>query len=135
VVTGIGTALAALDAFWPRWTAEKVLLLPFNQDYIIILRHWGIMLGLMGVFMIVAVFRADWRKPILIYSALEKAFIVYPVVTNVSRPYARGFWVGAGMDATVVAYTIVYFVVSGFHKHEGDEAGTLGASVKASVLK
>lgn len=93
VVTGIGTALAALNAFWPQWTAEKVLLLPFNQDYIIILRHWGIMLGLMGVFMIVAVFRADWRKPILIYSALEKAFIVYLVVTNVSRPYARGFWV------------------------------------------
>jgi len=68
----------------------------------------------MGVLMIVAAFRSDWRTPILVYSALEKAFIVYLVAANVSRPYARGFWAGAGMDGMVVLYTIGYFVVCGF---------------------
>ena len=114
VLTGIGTALAALDAFWPQWTVERVQKIAFIEDYTIILQHWGIMVGLMGVFMIVAAFRADWRIPILIYSACEKAFMVYLVVANVSRPYARGFWAGAGMDATVVLYTIAYFGVYGF---------------------
>jgi len=110
VLTGAITALGALNAFWPRWTVEKVELIPFRQDYIIILQHWGILLGLMGIFMIVAAYSLAWRDPILIYSALEKAFIVYLVMANVRRPYSRGFWAGAAMDATVVLYTIVYFL-------------------------
>jgi hypothetical protein len=124
ILTGMGTALAALNAFSPRWTVEKVELLSFNQDYTIIVQHWGIMVGLMGVFMIVAAFVAEWRIPILIYSALEKAFIVYLVAMNITHPYARGFWVGAGMDATVVIYTVVYFAVSGFHAFSLDRART-----------
>jgi hypothetical protein len=114
VITGIVTALGALNAFWPRWTVEKVDLIPFNQDYTIILQHWGFMLGVLGVFMIVAAFSRAWRNPILIFSACEKGFIVYLVGTNFSQPYARGLWAGAAMDATVVLYTIVYFLAGGF---------------------
>ena len=112
-ITGFVTALGALNAFWPRWTAEKIELIPFNQDYTIILQHWGIMLGLMGVFMIVAAFYRAWRDPILIFSACEKSFIVYLVMANVTRPYARGLWAGAAMDATVVLYTVIYFLICG----------------------
>jgi hypothetical protein len=72
------------------------------------------MVALMGVFMIVAGYRAEWRKPILINSAFEKTFMVYLVVANGSHSYAQGFWIAAGMDATVVIYTIVYFAVCGF---------------------
>src|ERR1039458_3982602 len=104
VLTGIVNEIGDINAFGPRGEKKKPQLIPFIQDYTIILQHWGILLGLMGVFMIVAAFRADWRRPILIYSAFEKAFLVYLVATNVTRPYARGFWFGAGMDATVVLY-------------------------------
>jgi hypothetical protein len=115
VVTGIGTALAAVDAFWPRWAVETVHRFAFIQDYTILVQHWGIMVALMGVFMIVAAYRAEWRKPILIYSAFEKTFMVYLVVANASHSYSQGFWIGAGMDAAVVLYTIVYFAVCGFN--------------------
>lgn len=47
-------------------------MIPFVQNYTIILQHWGFLLGLTGIFMIIAAFRADWRHPVLIYSALEK---------------------------------------------------------------
>jgi hypothetical protein len=114
VITGIGTALASLYAFWPRWTVETVGKIPFVPDYTIITQHWGIMVGLMGVFMIVAAFRVEWRKPILIYSLLEKTFMVYLVVANGNQSYAQSFKAGAAMDATVVLYTIVYFLVFGY---------------------
>jgi hypothetical protein len=114
VLTGIGTASASLYAFWPRWTAETVGRIVFVPDYTIITQHWGIMVGLMGVFMIVAAFKVEWRKPILIYSLLEKAFMVYLVVANGSQSYSQGFKVGAAMDATVVLYTIAYFAVFRF---------------------
>jgi hypothetical protein len=85
VVTGAGTALGALNAFWPRWAAERVDRIAFVQDYTIILQHWGFMLGLMGVFMIVAAFQEDWRTPILIYGVFEKAFFTYLVLANGSN--------------------------------------------------
>ena len=110
VLTGIGTAAAAAYAFWPEWAVTHIAKLVYREEYTILVQHWGIMVGLMGVFMVVAAYRANWRNPILIYSALEKAFIVYLVMANVRRPYSRGFWAGAAMDATVVLYTIVYFL-------------------------
>jgi hypothetical protein len=72
------------------------------------------MVGLMGVFMIVAAFKVEWRTPILIFSLFEKAFMVYLVLANGSHSYSQGFKVGAAMDATVVLYTIVYFAVFRF---------------------
>ena len=46
---------------------------------------------------------------------LEKTFMVYLVVANASHSYTQSFWIGAGMDAAVVLYTIVYFAVCGFN--------------------
>jgi hypothetical protein len=114
VLTGVGTALAGLYAFWPEWAVKALLKIAFIQEYTIVIQHWGIMVGLMGVFMIVAAFQVEWRKPILIYSAIEKTFMVYFVVANVSHPYSAGFWIAATMDATVVLYTIAYFGVYRF---------------------
>ena len=101
-------------AFWPRWSTETIAKIAFVPDYTIIVQHWGFMVGMMGALMIVAAFRAEWRTPILISSALEKCFLVSTVLANASRPYADGFWPGATMDATVVLYTIAYFAVCGF---------------------
>ena len=77
------------------------------------------MVGLMGVFMVVAAFRENWRNPILIYSGVEKAFMVYVVLANLSQPYSQGFWFPAAMDAAVVLYTIAYFAVYGFNRPIG----------------
>jgi|SRR5580698_4173781 hypothetical protein len=114
VLTGIGTAAAALYAFWPRWATETAGKIPFVPDYTILTQHWGIMVALMGAFMIAIAFKVEWRNPILIYSLFEKAFMVYLVLVNRSQSYSQGFKVGAAMDATVVLYTIVYFAVFGF---------------------
>jgi hypothetical protein len=114
VLTGVGTALINVYAFWPEWALHTIAKLPFIQEYTIIVQHWGIMVGLMGVFMIAAPFRPEWRTPILIYSAVEKAFMVYLVAANISRPYSEGFWIAAMADGTVALYTIAYFAVCGF---------------------
>ncbi len=76
--------------------SEDVGKIPFVREYTIITQHWGIMVGLMGVFMIVAAFKVEWRKPILIYSLLEKAFMVYLVLANGSQLLLTGFQGGCG---------------------------------------
>jgi hypothetical protein len=113
VIMGTGTALVSLFAFWPRWTVETVGKIQFVREYTIITQHWGMMVGLVGVFMIVAAFNVEWRNTVLLYSLLEKAFIVYLVLANRSQSYSQGFKIAAAMDGTVVLYTIVYFAVYG----------------------
>ena len=109
IITGLGTALAGLDAFAPRFAVETVQKLEFVEEYTIFVQHWGIMVGLMGVFMIVAAFKEAWRTPILVYSAIEKAFMVFLAVSNARERYSAGFYAPATMDAIVVLYTLLYF--------------------------
>jgi hypothetical protein len=72
VITGIGTASATLYAFWPRWTAETIGKIAFVPDYTIITQHWGIMVGLMGVFMIVAAFKSNGESQFSSTAYLKK---------------------------------------------------------------
>ena len=77
LLTGAGTALVGLYAFLPSWAMPNVAKLPYLQDYTIIVQHWGIMVGIMGICMMLAAIVPEWRVPILLYSAFEKAFMVW----------------------------------------------------------
>jgi hypothetical protein len=110
LITGAGTALIALYAFFPRWATETLGQLPFLGQYTIIIQHWGIMVGLMGVAMMAAALHPEWRVPIFTYSALEKAFMVWLVFRNRGESHANGFWIPFALDSIVVLYTIGYFM-------------------------
>jgi hypothetical protein len=114
LVTGAGTALIGLYAFWPSWAMPNVARLPYLQDYTIIIQHWGMMVCLMGLAMMAAAVVPQWRLPIFLYSAIEKAFMVWLVFSNASQPFVSGFWLPCALDATVVLFTIGYFAVCGF---------------------
>ena len=109
IIGGIGTAAAGMFAFFPQFTVENLQKLEFVQEYTIFVQHWGIMVGLMGVFMIGAALKESWRVPILLYSLLEKAFMVFLVATNAHLSFSEGFYVPAVMDAIIVLYSILYF--------------------------
>jgi hypothetical protein len=110
IIGGAGTALAGANAFLPQWATENVQGIDWMQDYTIFVQHWGMMVCLMGVFMIGAAFRESWRYPIMLYSLIEKAFMVYLVITNVSLVYSDGFYIPAAMDSFITIYSILYFV-------------------------
>ena len=110
IIGGVATAAAFLYAFWPQFAVSKIAGLDLVQDHIIFVRHWGIMVGLIGAFMVAAAFIESWRTPIIFYGLLEKAFMVYLVVTNASFPYAQGFYGPAAMDAFLTVYSILYFI-------------------------
>ena len=114
LLTGAGTALIGIFAVFPAWAMPTILRLPYLLEYTIIIQHWGIMVGLMGLFMMGAAIYPTWRFPIALYSVLEKAFMVWLVLSNARQPFAAGFWIPFAVDITVVAYTIGYFVYGGF---------------------
>jgi hypothetical protein len=114
LVTGTGTAMVGLYAFAPAWTMPNVGQLPYMRDYTVIIQHWGIMVGLMGIAMMAAAVVPAWRVPIFLYSAVEKAFMVWLVASNAMEPFVAGFWVPFVLDSTVVLYTIGYFACCGW---------------------
>jgi len=110
IIGGIGTALAGANAFLPQWATENIQGIEWVQDYTIFVQHWGIMVCLMGVFMVGAAFKESWRYPIMMYSMFEKAFMVYLVFTNASQVYSDGFYIPAAMDGFITVYSILYFI-------------------------
>jgi hypothetical protein len=123
LLTGAGTALIAIFAFFPEWAMPTILKLPYLVEYTIVIQHWGIMVGLMGLFMMGAALYPSWRLPIGIYSVVEKAFMVWLVLVNARQPFVTGFWVPFVLDLTVVAYTIGYFAFCGFGTPAQDQGG------------
>jgi hypothetical protein len=126
LLTGAGTALIGLFALFPAWAMPNIARLPYLVEYTIIIQHWGIMVGLMGLFMMGAAIYPTWRFPIALYSVVEKAFMVWLVLSNARQPHAAGFWIPFAIDLTVVAYTIGYFVYCGFDIPVRDEPAPRG---------
>ncbi|MGV3606023.1 MAG: hypothetical protein ACO1RA_06420 [Planctomycetaceae bacterium] len=121
LVTGAGTALVGLYAVAPSWAMPNIAKLPYLQDYTIIIQHWGGMVGLIGLFTMIAAWVPKWRVPLLLYGVIEKAFIVWLVLSNAQSSFVAGFWVPCIVDSTVVIYTIGYFSTCGFHSVKENE--------------
>ncbi len=121
--TRAGTALCGLYAVLPAWAMPNVAKLPYLQDYTIIIQHWGIMVGIVGLFMMGAGLVPQWRVPILLYSALEKSFMLWLVLSNAKQSFVSGFWIPFALDSTVVIYTIGYFLTFGFRSPDSDSFG------------
>ena len=110
IIGGLATALAGLNAFLPQFAVENIQNLEWTSEYTIFVQHWGIMVCLMGLFMVAAAFKESWRAPILLYSLLEKAFMVFLVTSNAEHSFAEGFYIPASMDAFLTLYLILYFI-------------------------
>jgi len=109
ILAGLCTALSGMNAFLPQFTVENILKLPFVENYTIIVQHWGMMILLLGIFMIISAFRVSWRMPVLIYSAIEKTFLIFLYLLNISHPFSTGFLGAAVVDAIIVIYLLLYF--------------------------
>ncbi len=110
LIGGLGTALAGLNAFVPIFAVENVQQLDWVPSYTIFVQHWGIMVFLIGLFMAAAAYIESWRTPIILYGLIEKAFMVYLVVSNLDASFSNGFYIPATMDLFLTIYFILYFV-------------------------
>ncbi len=109
VLAGLGTCAAGFYAFLPVFSVERIARLQFVENYVIFVQHWGMMVLLMGIFMIVSAFKVSWRTPILVYSVIEKSFMVLLCIFYSSRSFVAGFQGAAIMDAIIVVCLLLYF--------------------------
>ena len=82
----------------------------YTPSSVPVLRHWGLMVFGIGVLMVVAAFRPWLRFETMLFSAVEKGLVVYLFLSNLNQPWVMGYFPAFIADATVVAYSIVYFI-------------------------
>lgn len=113
IVGGIVTMYAGIYAIDPAWALMDINNLPFDSNYVFLFRHWGIMVGLMGFFIALSAFKPSWREPIVLYSFLEKLFMVYLYVSNFFNPETAhlnaSFIPFAITDIIICTYTLGYW--------------------------
>ena len=85
-------------------------LVDYTPSSVPALRHWGIMIFGIGVLMVVAAFRPWLRFETMVFSAVEKSFMVYLVLTDLGQPWAKGYLLPFVVDSTIVAYSMLYFI-------------------------
>lgn len=82
IISGLVTMYAGIYAINPESALREMNNLPYDSNYVFLFRHWGIMVGLMGFFIAVSAFIEQWRSSIILYSFLEKLFMVYLFTSN-----------------------------------------------------
>jgi len=85
-------------------------LVDYTPATVPILRHWGIMVFGIGALMVVAAFRPWLRFETMIFSTIEKSFMVYLFFSNLRQPWAMGYLPMFLIDSTIVVYSILYFI-------------------------
>src|SRR5262249_25330248 len=87
LITGLATA-GVLVVFVAPVAVMKVLFgqVPSDALSLLIVRHWGLLVGLVGALLIYAAYHAEVRVPTLIVAIVEKAALVLGVSVS---PFLR----------------------------------------------
>lgn len=113
IIGGLVTMYAVIYAIDPQSALQDMNGLAFDPQYVFLIRHWGIMVGLMGFFIVASAFKTDWQQPIMLYSFLEKLFMVYLFTSNAFMPETaylnERFIPFVITDISICVYTLGYW--------------------------
>lgn len=114
IIGGLVTMYAGIYAINPEYALADLNNLPYDKQYVFLFRHWGIMVGLMGAFIALSAFIPKWQEPIILYSFLEKLFMVYLYMNNffiTETAYLNASFIPFAItDILIVTYTIGYWL-------------------------
>jgi hypothetical protein len=91
IVFGLGTCAVlpiALDVNF--LTPILGGLVDYTPSSVPIMRHWGIMVFGIGVLMVAAAFRPWLRFETMLFSTVEKAFMIFLFLSNLGQPWVMG---------------------------------------------
>lgn len=114
IIAGLGTCSAGLAAY-DTGLAQRLLLsglVTVDPSVVPIFRHWGMMVFGIGALLVAAAFRPELRFAAMLFSLVEKAFMVYLFAGNLGQPWSAGYLAFAISDTSIVAYSLLYIFSS-----------------------
>lgn len=110
LIAGLATSSVIAAAVAPTWTLNMMfgdsLVSPLSD---IIVRNWGVLVGLIGLMLIYGAIDSSVRRPVLLVAVLSKiAFIV--LIFMYGGQYLSKVAVSIAFDALVVIIFVLYLV-------------------------
>jgi len=108
LLTGLATVGALVMVLAPTRTLRMLFgHTSSNTTSLLIARHWGLLIFLVGALLVYAASHAEIRGPVLIIAGIEKAAFALSVFLSPLRQYRMAF-IAALADASMAA---VYFMI------------------------
>ncbi len=114
IVFGVATCAAILGAINVE-LMNRVLfrgLLEFTPSSEPIVRHWGLMVFLVGALMIAAAFSPWLQFSTILVATIEKAFILWLALSVRDQPWGQAYLTSGLIDGTFALYGVLYFLSS-----------------------
>ena len=108
IVTGLITASMIVAFFAPaivlsQWFVDP----PADAVTLAVMRHWGLLVFCFGGLLVWAAYRPDLRKPVLVFTIVEKVALVLGILL-LPLALKSGAYVAAGTDATLSIVYLLY---------------------------
>ncbi|WP_286263671.1 hypothetical protein [Thalassotalea atypica] len=109
-LTGAGTAAAFIYAIAPAWALTNLNGVTLDGSHQLLIQHWGAIVGLVGVMMIVAAYKPQWRESTLLLCTAEKAYLVFLFLFHQSNPLVGEFGLFALADSLMIVFVLGYWL-------------------------
>lgn len=110
IIFGLATCLPIAFALNINLLPDFAEGMDFTASSAPALRHWGFMVFGIGALLVAAAFYPWLRFHTMLFSFLEKSFMVFLWITNMNQPWG-GAYTGMGiMDSIIVFYSLLYFI-------------------------
>jgi len=86
----------------------QLFALAFLSEYQLLIQHWGLSTFLLGLALIVSLFKTYWQEPVFLLVSGEKIYMVMLVLYNHDKSFASGFMAVAIVDAIISFYLLAY---------------------------
>ncbi|MEN8722247.1 MAG: hypothetical protein ABF335_05100 [Alphaproteobacteria bacterium] len=112
-ITGAFTLLPLLGFFNPAQAMQGTFgREPADDIERLVMRHWGLLVGMAGALLIWAGFEEAYRTPILLFAAIEKiaiVFMIFSIRDKLQGTQAPGIMVA---DSVMAALYVIYLIAA-----------------------
>jgi hypothetical protein len=110
LVSGAFTMSAILLAFLPTFIGPRLLKIPVLSMNQLFVQHWGAVVFCLGVLMVVAAYKHEFRPYVLPLIVFEKLFLATLVFFNLDNPFVQGMLATAIVDTLISVYLVGYLL-------------------------
>lgn len=117
LIVGVLNLLPGVGLLGPDHLASLYGVAELNDSVLVLLRHRALLLAMLGLFLVLAAFRADWRRPALIAGLLSN--VVFVLLTR-AEPTTAELDRVATIDLVALPLLVVGLVLSARHRQNPD---------------
>lgn len=112
IIFGLATCMPLLFAVSIDFLPVFANGIELTQSGIPAHRHWGFMVFGIGALLFASAFYPWLRFSTMVYSTLEKAFMVYLWISSMNEPWGDAYSIMGILDTVICIYSVLYFISS-----------------------